>query len=97
MITTIKEWKEKINESVRRGHFPYFSIDLERLTIKFDFCDNELAVDAITYNQDDESLSWCSEDWSQRECEQVGNDMLERLKNGESKEDLLSELEENYF
>lgn len=93
VFTTEPTFPQQMMESVRHGHFPYFSIDRSTFAVRFDAASNDLAVDAINYNDSKTHFSFCSENWSMTKCQAVASDVVKMLKAGKSDKEIKEFLE----
>lgn len=85
------------NESVRHGVFPWFIINIKTYEIKYGEVSNDLAQEAVLENNDDSNVIAFCTSWSRSQCENVANDIITRLKNGESKQTILDDLFDEWY
>lgn len=86
-----------VNESVRHGVFPYFTVKLDTLTATFSEVSNDLAQDAVLEGNDDPNIITFCTSWSRGQCESVANDVIARLKAGEPKQAIVDSLFEEWY
>lgn len=86
------------NESVRHGMFPYFRYDKTTGVLSYDTCDNDLAQDAINYNDpNDNIISFCGSGWDMSYAEQIGKEVKQQFESGVDTKTIIDKLfEEEY-
>jgi hypothetical protein len=93
----IKNPKAKwTSESVRHGVFPTFLVNVNTHAITYGEESNDLAQEAFNDNSDPNYIGFCSS-WSRMVCEAMSRKVVEMLKAGVPREQILDELFEEWY
>jgi 8-oxo-dGTP pyrophosphatase MutT (NUDIX family) len=87
-----------LEESVRHGAYPYFSIDKKTFKISTGIADNDLAEEAVFMNRDrNNTYAYCSSAWSISTCEEAAKTAQELVKKNISNEEIDEVIREKYI
>ena len=83
-----------LDESVRHGEFPFFIADIKNKSIRYGTVESDLGLDAIMYGRPDDNLiSYGSERMSVRGMKNLGEKVLELIKKGKSRKEIMDEFD----